>query len=658
MNKRQTDILRILYKNPNFITLGELAKKVGVSVKTVRNDIAVIREELSKAEAGTVEAKPHIGVRLVSGKKDLNDLAGSGDDADREIIFFIIRHLFKESTLTAQRLAQQYYLPRTQLEKILEQVSNWFFENRIVFERRRGKGISISFSEFNFREAFFSFYSDFSDMYSELITERNSAYPIIADKDFTAMSAALGGFDAAPVAHIVTELEEQFGLRFNYSFGVRLVFMLSLFVLRARKGVSVELPKTCKSAVDGTSDSEMAEIIVDKLRCGFGIEVLQQETEYIVFLIAVSEIQEFETEESRRSFETKNAELCRLTVKTVSLISEIAGVNLRGDKFFVHQMFLQLKITAMRLKYGITWKNRLLSQIKAKYPNMMAVAWLLGNVFEKELMLEINEHEVGFLALLIGGAIERHQSALSACIVCDYGVGISQILCEKIRRTIPELRITGVFSVRDMRRIKSEQCDFIIAATPLEAYRLNRSIVEIEHLLDERDVQAIEEQMKKLHLKQKTSLSEIVPKQSIFSSELIFTQQEAADKNSLLSELCSKLERLGYVTQKFKKSVFEREETTSTGIGNGFAVPHGLSEYVNRSTAVFVSLKEPIEWNGSETADIIILLAFDLDESETVKKEIVGFYKALVTFMEDSEKCKLLRELNDKNEIIKILEQR
>ena len=68
MNKRQTDILRILYKNPNFITLGELAKKVGVSVKTVRNDIAVIREELSKAEAGTVEAKPHIGVRLVSGK--------------------------------------------------------------------------------------------------------------------------------------------------------------------------------------------------------------------------------------------------------------------------------------------------------------------------------------------------------------------------------------------------------------------------------------------------------------------------------------------------------------------------------------------------------------------------------------------------------------
>lgn len=76
-------------------------------------------------------------------------------------------------------------------------------------------------------------------------------------------------------------------------------------------------------------------------------------------------------------------------------------------------------------------------------------------MFEKELGLEINEHEVGYMALHIGGAVERHLTQLSAYVVCDYGIGISHILREKISRAIPELMVTGVYSARDMRSIKS-----------------------------------------------------------------------------------------------------------------------------------------------------------------------------------------------------------
>ena len=50
MNKRQTDILRILYKDRSYVTYGEIAKQLGVSVGTVRNDIAVIKEALARAE--------------------------------------------------------------------------------------------------------------------------------------------------------------------------------------------------------------------------------------------------------------------------------------------------------------------------------------------------------------------------------------------------------------------------------------------------------------------------------------------------------------------------------------------------------------------------------------------------------------------------------
>ena len=58
-------------------------------------------------------------------------------------MFFIIRSLMKKSTLTAQRLSEKYYIGRTQLDKILEKISEWFSENHILFEVRRSKGISI-----------------------------------------------------------------------------------------------------------------------------------------------------------------------------------------------------------------------------------------------------------------------------------------------------------------------------------------------------------------------------------------------------------------------------------------------------------------------------------------------------------------------------------
>lgn len=655
MNKRQTEILKILYKNRNYITFSEIASQVSVSVKTVRNDIAAIKETLASAGAGTIESRPHVGIRLVSIKENLEKLSVNDNDSYREIIFFIIRHLFRKNELTAQRLAQQYYLTRAQLEKILEKTSKWFFDNRIVFERKRGKGISIRYSEFNYRAALANFCMEYTDMYSQLTHERDALYSLASNRDYTAVCAALDGFDVSFAAKAISEIEQDFGFSFSCISGAKLLFMLSLGILRTKNGFKIEMPVVAKCVSDGKSDLKIAEAIAEKLKVSMGIDFSEQEISYIAFCVAISEINEFETEKSRHNIEVMNVELCVLTVKTVNLLSEITGIDLRGDRLFVSQMFIQLKACISRLKYGIAYENKLLSQIKSKYPNMMAAAWLLGNVFEKELGLEINEHEAAGIALITGGSAERHTSGVSACIVCDYGIGVSRIIREKLSRALPELRITDMFSRRDMRRIKNAQCDFIITTVPLDGYRLSRGIIEIKHLPDEDDIRLLEEQMRKIRLGKKAGIKEIMPRKNLFNKELIFPLCSVRTKKELLQMMCARLELLGYVTRNFEKSVFEREHTTSTDIGKGFAVPHGLGKYVNRSAAVFASLAEPIEWGpGGETADIVFLLAFDLDDDKEFKNEIIAFYKSIVTFMEDDKKCESLRELSDKEKIMEI----
>lgn len=654
MNQRQTKILKILYKNRGYKTIGELAGEVGVSVKTVRNDIERIREALAAANAGHIEAKPHIGVRLVSYKEELGIL-GETDAEEREITFFIIRQLFKSDELTAQRLAQQYYLGRAQLDKILAKAAEWFAENRILFERRRGRGLSIAASEFNRRTAMERFYSEYSDMYTEGAPRKFAPCPIVTDADFTAASAALDGMDITPAAEAISALEERWGFKFSYISAKRLLFLLALCVTRIRRGCSVSTPEPTAEMPSGQSDAQMARELCGAIADGFGVTTDSDEERFITFAVATSEISEYSSPEARHRIEVLNSDLCRFTVRTAGLAGDVCGVDLKSDRVFVRQLFLQLKVTLARLGYAVFVKNPLLSRIKSQYPDMMAAAWFLAGAFEKETGLEINEHEAGYLALLIGGAVQRHASGLRACIICDYGVGISQILREKISREIPGLTVTEVFSARDMRKIKNDTGDFVITTTPLSDYRLGRSVVTVGHMLDRDDVAKIRDEMKKIFEKRRERDKKIGAGQRLFDKELIFPRCRISDKKELLHMMCQRLEALGYVTCDFEKSVFDREESTATDIGAGLATPHGLGKFVNRSAAAFASLEKPIVW-GDDEVDMVFLIAFDLESGGEIRQQAAAFYKSVVTLTEDEDKCARLRELSDAGEILKILE--
>lgn len=660
MNKRQSNLLKTLYNNSGFLTLSELAEKFEVSVKTVRNDITVIREYLENQHTGTVESKPHIGVRAVITEEEWSRISNNkiDDGDDREIMFFIIRQLMKNSTLTAQRLSEQYYIGRGQLDKILERIADWFSENHILLEIRRSKGISISYSEFNYRMAMLKFFSEFWDMYADVISRRTSLYSAMPDEEYTGLCAALNGFDVDSVAKILLEIEEQFGLKLNYISNKNLIFLISLSVLRYKSKNLIQMPKVSRRYTDGISDKCISDIIVQKLNDRLSVNIPDEEKAFIEFAVSISEIHSFKDDECRHQFEQMNSELCRMTVRTVNIISEVADVNLREDNLFVREMFLQLKSMISRLKYGIVFKNELLPQIKLNYSNTMAIAWSLENMFEKELEIQINEHDVGFLALYIGGAIGRKLSGIKACIVCDYGIGTSQILKEKIIRSIPELHITSVFSIRDINLIKKEDCDFIISTVSLDGYRLNKDVVTTRCLMDSVDLKMIEAQVIKIKKQKKIMVNSIKPTFELFKRDLVFTRCSISDKTEILKIVCSTLESMGYVTEEFEKSVLDREKITATDIGKGIAIPHGCADYVNHSVAAFISLEKPIKWTeNGEYIDLIFLLAFDTKASDSVKETMIKFYKSIVVFMEDSSFCERLRTIEDKDEILTYLNE-
>lgn len=661
ISERQIRIIIILHDAERYITYKEIAEQLMVSVSTVRNDISVIRKYISKQKTGSLMTKPHSGIRLLTSELEWEQLYNElyikpiEVREDSDILYAIIYLLLKRKESTITDLQKKLFVSRTIIGKTIHQAREWFTQNNILLEQKKGKGLKIHYTEFNWRLGMWGFYKKFNSLIKQQQT--NSLINIqINSKEYHAMIEVLDGFDINGLLETIQYIEEDNGFRFSYDATIRIVFLLSLGITRARKKINIEVPNPTRCKTDGTYDELFVHPLICSLEKNYNIRFSDCEKKYIQFVVVISEIQEFTNDQAKQICQVCCSELCRFTAKIIRLISEIYNMNLNDDLFLAEHLFLELKSMIERLKYGVKFKNPLLNQIKEKYPDLIAATWAVSTVFDKELGLDINENEVGLLALYFGGAIERCQSLIRACVVCNYGIGISQIVKEKIEKEINDIKIIDVLSNRDSRKIRNLKCDFVISTIPIEEISCQKDVIVVNNLLLTADISNIENKMKQIReekLRKKGSEGGLHLK--LFSEDVLFTDLQIENKAELLKYCCKKLKNFGYVTQDFGASVINREEKVSTEVGKMIALPHGSSSFVIHPIVSVAVLKKPIKWSSSTEVDLVFLLAFNLDESTAIKNHIVRFYKKFVCFLENDEIIEQFKKNKNKKELVQYL---
>ena len=80
------------------------------------------------------------------------------------------------------------------------------------------------------------------------------------------------------------------------------------------------------------------------------------------------------------------------------------------------------------------------------------------------------------------------------------------------------------------------------------------------------------------------------------------------DLNALI-DLIAKSDKVININ-KVREAVFEREKIMTTGVGKGFAVPHGKTDAVTDIVAAFAITKKPIDYDSldGEPVRLIFLL--------------------------------------------------
>lgn len=144
----------------------------------------------------------------------------------------------------------------------------------------------------------------------------------------------------------------------------------------------------------------------------------------------------------------------------------------------------------------------------------------------------------------------------------------------------------------------------------------------------------------------------------VLKEEQIVFNLEATTKEETIKKLSRIFVKNGIVDneEEYVKSVLEREEHATTGIGNGIAIPHGKSDAVKKSSIIFAKSKNKIEWEAldEKPVDSIFLLAIsniDKDSNHLV------LLSKLATKLMDDDNVGALKLADSAQEVIKIFNE-
>ena len=95
----------------------------------------------------------------------------------------------------------------------------------------------------------------------------------------------------------------------------------------------------------------------------------------------------------------------------------------------------------------------------------------------------------------------------------------------------------------------------------------------------------------------------------ILQPSAILLNTTFATKDAALDAMIDALASGGHITkvEEARKAVFDREKIMSTGLGKGFALPHGKTNHITETVGAFMTLKEPLDFQALDQQPVTII---------------------------------------------------
>lgn len=649
INEREVKILNYLMSKNYYITGEEIASFIGVSSKTIRADIKNINRRLKDINAQINCARGRGYILEISEKnmfnKELLDLYESSIEGDAVIpttvegrVLFIIKKLLmlelkSNEGITQNELCDILYIGLTTLKSDLVTVKKKLKKFNIEILRNGIKGITLSGSE-----------EDLRSCISYYIFKRNENDIIHLDS----IKSIFNNDNIEMLQKILIKSINENNITITDISFYNLLIHILIAIERVESNNKVHVGEFAEELIH-TSEYEIAQDIVNKIKKDFEIELPKEEVYYITQHLYTRKI----INNTNAQLIDKDDEYSKLVYEVLDEIKEVTGIDFKKDETLLWGLTTHLKSAINRIKFDMHITNNFLCEIKKNYSFAYKISSIAGNFIQQKIGKEVNEDEIGFICLHLAASLQRisgfnNHGKSRAIIVCASGMGTSMILSSKIKSKFNDsIEIVAIKPLNELSSIDNNEYDIIISTIKIDSntYKVNdKPIVYVSPIIKKEDLDSLRQFIN-------TNKRDLLLKFLEFTDEeLFYVDTEFQSKEEILDFMLDDMIEKKYLEKEEKQNFFKRENLSSTEIGNFTAIPHAVDTDPKISKISILINKKPVIWQ-EEKVRLVMLINIEKEFYLEFGEVLEEIYSLIC----DEEKIVKLLNIKNYKDFIKLM---
>ena len=405
-----------------------------------------------------------------------------------------------------------------------------------------------------------------------------------------------------------------------------IISTIALAIARVKEGltineISIEVPKLMDHALDAIYS------FLKEVENAFSITLPINEINYFILTLSINVPRLIKNPKNHPS------ESSIIVDELLTSIYETSNLDWTKDKILFEDLVNHIENFIKISSIDKERKNPILSTIINSFPFAYSLSLTHLGVIGKKYNIFFSEDEVGYIALHIAGAIERHKAKtqqLNVIIVCGGGFAMSKIIESKINKKFPnKFNIKKTYSYAEFQLANISDIDLTITTLPFTQENTPTAYIDMSNIdkaIDDLKYYLTDDQINNNVMQ-------------LFNPEnFYYFDTDKLSKKDLLVKMTGDLEKQNIVSADFVSSVLERESLQTTLINDVIAIPHSMTMSANRSRVSVAIFPNGIQWEKDKKCNFIFLLAISKTDNEITD----NLYDLILNLIDDKAMTKQL----------------
>lgn len=622
MNARQEKIIELLRESGGWMKGKDIALVMGVSTRTIRNDVETINASLTGA---AIESSFQLGYHLKTQEAPVSRAKSVIPQTPEERRSFILKQLLRHRDININDLPEKVCVSLFTIESDLRVIRQWLPDSSGLHLESGRNRIRLVGDEAAKRRLYkFLLSQEVEENFLNMDT-LNELYP---------------DFDLTEIRDLLAECEKRHGIEIRETAQSMVLMHVGIALTRVLNFNPMERVEALEDLQE-TPQYLAAREFWDKIARRFQVTAPEPEISQLALLFMGKGCGNYYKADTI-PVNGKEISLEDLTTAMLEEVRKLYGVDLTTDSKLQEGLSLHLRGLLLRLRDRTQVDNVYLEELRWRFPLIYDMGVTASRKLHEILGIQLDPNEIGFLALHLGAAytIHRKPSKYRAVVVFPSDQALATVVIEKIRRQFQDrMDVVAVLDAYEKKRVEDLNPDLILTTLPLD-HGLNVPTVQLSVFYSQENESQIFQQLNRLDKNRQKDIFQHRIRELI-KPEYFLETLDASDSEDVIRKMCQPLVKAGCIPPEYADAVLEREGYAPTSFAAGFALPHALNVTIRESAISVAHLDHPLQW-GDHSVDFVLLLAIREED-----RELLGiFFDWWIQIISDPLRFGLLKEKN------------